>query len=315
METQISGHIDQPYQPNQPYNVSAAYHMPPTILEPAEYDADNGALRLDIKPFRLPTQEYGNPMFLQQLASLPMQTVSFGTRKYDWEYTLRHKAQPILPFLFLGPLPVVRDSKFIDENGITMVIAVRSAQAARQSPRLLDPARFPSCHLLETATFDVDSPYEIITRVRPILKLMNDHLEARTNKQALRSLNDVGGRIFVFCESGNERSPVLVASYLMLLYGLGWQAALNLIHAHRFSICLSSSMNDMLKTWEGILQAESDTAVALAPPVGNVHDPRNMRQRIVKRNIDDAYGSDDEMEDVGNVEIRAGIAPFKDSLV
>lgn len=301
------------YAANQPYTHRGAFQIPNTVLEPADINADNGILRLNRRPFNLTTLSYGNPGLLQAIATAPIKPASYAANKYNWSYQSRHSAQPVLPFLYLGPASVARDGDYVTKTGITMVISVRNASSARTQPRWLDPSLFAACSGLQTATFDVDNPYEFITRIRPIIKFMTDHLDAQTHGP-IRGLEDVGGAILVICESGNERSPALVAAYLMLLYGISWHESLNLIHTHRFSVCLSSGMNDMLKTWQGILQAESDVARRIDLTSGDLADgPRYTRQskKAMKRSIDDAYDSEDTIID-DEVTVRPGIAPFMD---
>lgn len=303
------------YTANQPYNQDIAYQSHTSILEPAEYNSDDGALQVTYRPFQLNSITYGNPALLRAMAAIPLPPTAYAGNKYAWKYDSRHEAQAILPFLYLGPTSAARDASYITRNAISMVIAVRSAQSARTQPKLLDPSRFPACANLQTATFDVDSPFDVIQRIKPILKAMTDHLEARTANTTLSSLQDVGGKILIFCESGNDRSPVLVAAYLMLIYGITWHQSLNFIHAYRFSVSLGGNMNEMLKTLEGMLRAEADTA-AVFNGIQSQHDAQNEGSgsgRASKRTIDDAYDSDETMTDDNDVSIRRGIAPFVDA--
>ena len=302
------------YTANQPYNQNPAYQLHATILEPAEYDSDDGSLKLTYRPFQLNSTIYGNPALLRELSAFRYRKVTHQTNKYIWKYEFRHKAQAILPYLHLGPAAVARDVVYITQNNISMVIAVRSAQSARTHPKLLDPSRFSSCANLQTATFDVDSPFHVIQGIQPMIKTMTDHLDAHTTIRPLTSLEDVGGRILVICESGNDRSPVLVAAYLMLLYGIAWHESLNLIHAYRFSVSLSGNMNHMLKTLDGMFRAEADTAVFNT--IANRHQAKEEGgegRRVSKRTIDDTCDSDETMTDEQEVSTRPGIAPFADA--
>lgn len=314
----MSSPTDHPgtnYIPNQPYNQNSAYQPHTTILEPAEYNNEDGSLQLTHRPFQLNSTTYGNPTLLRAISAVPLAPVAYASNRFRWKYESRHTAQAILPFLHLGPAPVARDAMYLMQNNITMVIAVRSAQSARAQPKWLDPSRFPSCANLQTATFDVDSAFDVIQRIKPILKMMTDHLEARTVNTTASSLHDIGGKILVFCESGNDRSPVLIAAYLMLIYGLLWHESLNLIHGFRFSVALSTNMNEMLKTLEGMFRAEADTA-AVFSGIQHQHQTQcgGMGHRgATKRTIDDAYDSDETMTDENEVLARPGVAPFIDT--
>lgn len=143
-----------------------------------------------------------------------------------------------------------------------------------------------------------------------MLKLMTDHLQGHTTASQINDMMDVGGRILIFCESGNDRSPVLIAAYLMLVYGLAWHESLNFIHGFRFSVSLNGSMNDMLKTWEGIVGAERDTAEAIRFDAASTAGVT----RKVKRTLDDAYDSDETMTDEFEVTTRPGVSPFVDTI-
>lgn len=303
------------YEANQPYNHDAAFQTPNTILEPAEVDSENGTLLLNYRPFNLNVSTYGDAALLRAIAAIPIQQASYAANKYNWTYKSRHSAQPILPFLYLGPASVARDATFISNIGITMVISVRSASSTKTQPKWLDPSRFPACAGLQTATFDVDNPFDVITRIRPIIESLTNHLAARTESRSFSRIEDVRGKILVICESGNERSPALVAAYLMLLYGITWHQSLNLIHTHRFSVCLNSGMNEMLKTWQDVLQAEFDVAPVIQSSVSLSNNLKTVAlpKRATKRSIDDAYDPDDTMTDEHETAIRPGIAPFMDS--
>lgn len=304
--------VGSTYEANQPYNNSDDFVPPNTILEPPDYNNGNGILRLRHKPFLLHNSAYGEPNFLRLLSSIPPPEVSFTASKYGWDYKKRHEAQAVLPFLYLGPFTAARNSDYLQKHGITMVVAVRSAQYALALPKGFNPAYFSACANLETATFDVDGPYDIITRIKPVLKIMTDHIQRRTGGNGVEKLPDVGGKILVFCETGNERSPVLVAAYIMLLYGVSWNESLNYIMAHRFSVCLPGGMLEMLKTWDGMLGAESAVA-AMTYNTGtiSISSSTYASGKSNKRSVDDAYDSDETMTDEKEVEVRPGIAPFR----
>lgn len=298
------------YIPNQPYNHNEAYHPHSTVLEPADFDSESGNLKLTCRPFCLPSDTCGDHDFLRAISLTLLAPTAYATNKCAWKYNERHSAQSILPFLYLGPASVARDSAYIKDKNITMAIVVRSAQSARTQPKWLDPSRFQSCANIQTATFDIDGPYDLIRRIKPMLKTMTDHLQSLTTASQLNTVNDVGGRILVFCENGNDRSPVLVAAYIMLVYGISWHESLNFIHAFRFSVSLNGGLNDMLRTWQGILQAESDTATF--PSKNGTSTSTCNAPRKVKRSIEDAYDSDETMTEDIEVATRPGVEPFAD---
>ena len=50
----------------------------------------------------------------------------------DWKYESRHHAQHVLPYLFLGPITAARDAKFLRDEGITMLLAVRDIRVVHR---------------------------------------------------------------------------------------------------------------------------------------------------------------------------------------
>lgn len=111
-------------------------------------------------------------------------------------------------------------------------------------------------------TVDVDTPYELRSKLRPAIKAINDHLEGSCDKLPITSLDDIKGKVLVYCESGSERSPILVAAYLMVVYGLQATTAMQMIQAHRFCLSPEDSMKEMLFDLEVYLRAEREVAEA-----------------------------------------------------
>jgi serine/threonine/tyrosine-interacting protein len=234
------------------------------------------------------SSEYGNPDFLQALRSSCNMT--FGHRMLSWEYNMRRSAQPILPFLLLGPSTVARDIDYVRNTGITMMISVRSAVSARASPKYMDASTFPSSADLSTLTIDLDSPYDLITRLPQTIKVMNDHLEKTCAKGSSGKVEDIKGKILVFCESGNERSTALVAAYLMILFGVDVVSAMQIIQSQRFCIAPEDGMKNMLTTFEDVLTAKRQVTM-------QNQGVTDINKKKAKRNVDTMYADEDEMMD------------------
>lgn len=232
--------------------------------------------------------EYGSPIFLAFLRSSC--SMIFNHQMLSWEYNMRRTAQPILPFLLLGPSTVARDINYVRDNGITMMISVRSAVAARAAPKYMDASTFASAAGLSTITLDLDSPFDLITRLPQTIKAMNDHLEGTCSKGMLGEVKNVKGKILVFCESGNERSTALVAAYLMILFGVDVVGAMQIIQSQRFCIAPEDGMKNMLTTFEDVLKAKREVRMQV---VGTTKESNKQ----LKRNIDMMYDDDDEMID------------------
>jgi serine/threonine/tyrosine-interacting protein len=252
------------------------------------------------------SSEYGNTVFLQVLRSSCNMTFNHGM--LSWQYSMRRTAQPILPFLLLGPSTVARDVNYVRETGITMLISVRSAVAARLTPRYMDASTFDSAAGLDTITLDLDTPFDLITRLPQTIKAMNDHLEGTCINDMPGKAAKINGKILVFCESGNERSIALVAAYLMTLFGLDVVGAMQIIQSQRFCIAPEDGMKNMLITFEDVLKAKKQVTT-------HTMGATNAVNKTLKRTIDTMYDDDDDMtEGDGNGEdagARKDWAPFQ----
>jgi serine/threonine/tyrosine-interacting protein len=301
------------YVPTQPYD-STRGNEPRRVVVPApelDFNGDDGKPAFhvrDVPPFQYGHQDFGPFVFLMSLRTL--HKLQLPHSMLAWKYEHRRLAQPILPFLLLGPSNTAQSSESVKENGITYMLSVRDGLVARRLPRYLDPASFTSAKGLETATFDLDNSYECIRNLRPVIKAINDHLQRHCTRNPIYHIGDVKGKVLVFCETGCERSPVIVAAYLMVVYGVDAITAIQIVQSQRFCISLAESMKNMLLNFENILVAERQVARE-TPGFGVLN-------KAGKRTRDGAFESDEEMEDVewpepnqGNG--RPGLAPFADS--
>ena len=241
----------------------------------------------------------------------------------SWKYGGRRDAQEILPFILLGPATVAKDAAFIRDTGVTLMLAVRDAKMAQRMPRLNDPARFPSSQGLVTATFDLSNAYDLVRHVRPIMKMINDHLEQSATQLPINSISDIRAKVLVFCESGNERSAVVVVAYIMIVYGVNAVTALQAVQSQRFCINAGEDMKAMLQTFEELLKAERQVATArtqdtqLIRNLSDTHRQLPTLNKSKKRTSDMYNDGDEDMEDVEedivNGSGRVGMAPYKDS--
>lgn len=221
---------------------------------------------------------------------------------------MRRTAQPILPFLLLGPSTVARDIGYVRNTGITMLISVRSGVAARAAPKYMEASVFASAAGLTTITLDLDTPFDLITRLPQTIKAMNDHLEGTCSAGMPGKVATINGKILVFCESGNERSTGLVAAYLMILFGVDVVGAMQIIQSQRFCIAPDDGMKNMLTTFEDLLRAKREVTMHT---MGTV----NQGNQKSKRNVDMMYDDEDEMMDGDTTSDDAGVrkdwAPFQ----
>lgn len=188
------------------------------------------------------------------------------------------------------------------------MISVRSAVAARAAPKYMDASMFASAAGLSTITLDLDTPFDLITRLPQTIKAMNDHLEGTCSKGMPGQVANINGKILVFCESGNERSTALVAAYLMILFGVDVVGAMQIIQSQRFCIAPEDGMKNMLITFQDVLRAKREVTTHTMGTTNEVN-------KKSKRSVDMMYDDDDQMtegnavsEDVG---VRKDWAPFQ----
>lgn len=313
------------YKASQPY-VQSRPEAPRYVVPPPNLDYETGKPIFTLNntaPHVDGSTEFGNPVFLRALVSRGAYHVKH--LGLEWKYDQRRAAQKILPFLFLGPGTAAQDVSFVRTQGITMLVAARSASAARLQARLLDPSKFASSTGLETLTLDLDSPYDMITKLPPAIKAINDHLEQSCKLRLPSSLDDIPAKVLVFCESGNDRSATVVTAYLMVLYGLGAVEAMQLVQSQRFCLAIEDGSKNMLQTFEDILKAKRDVAIEheldIQLPLAPMQKPDSIFSGSTaarKRSYDIANESDEDMENRESVEGdeevegRLGQAPFQD---
>ena len=227
---------------------------------------------------------------------------------------MRRQAQPILPYLYLGPSAAARDIDALKREGITLLLVIRSTMTA--AARLLSGERVASQLGIEATAIDVAWNPELIAAFPRITKVINDHLISVYRQRSTPSLSAPNispstspGKVLVFCESGNERSATVVAAYLMAMHDLDVVGAIQFIQSQRFCVAFDDSLKNLLYSYQQLLEAQRSVSVAQrqqrAPSVG------------AKRARDDLTEEEDDMDldYVGDVERfrgRCGFAAFYD---
>lgn len=179
-----------------------------------------------------------------------------------WAYELRHKAQEIIPGLWIGPLRMLRDTEFIQNNNIRVLISVTDV---RTVPVVLRDVYIPSkeylCHSIDPGNHSTN-PLAIV----PQLAGTCDIIKNAQN-------NGVG--TFIFCETGNEQSAVVAAAYIMHDRGIDLIPAIQIVQSRRFSILLDDAAKHNLQTFADICKvrsAESSGAYSTARKKSRVRD-------------------------------------------
>ena len=86
---------------------------------------------------------------------------------------------------------------------------------------------------------------DLIRTFPTAIEKINQHLVEEFRKQGgVDKIRDhvsekpsTWGKVLVFCESGNERSPAVVAAYLMAAYQIDFIKAIQYVQQHRFCVC------------------------------------------------------------------------------
>jgi hypothetical protein len=186
----------------------------------------------------------------------------------NWSYESRRVAQPILDYLYLGPMTVARNRQWLREQGITMLLAARDAQQAGLNLMAID--RVAQELGIEAQYVDVSGYHELIRAFPSAVRKVNDHMIRIYREQAVDATNvnvqngammiDEAnfrrGKVLVFCETGNGRSAGIVAAYLMAVLGMDMVEAYRFVGYKRFCVCMDEDLKHTLKAYEDILLAQ-----------------------------------------------------------
>ncbi|KGO75221.1 Dual specificity phosphatase [Penicillium italicum] len=251
------------------------------------------------------------------------------TRRFNpsqWNYDMRRQAQPILPFLSLGPSSCLRDVDYIRSQGFTLLLAIRSRHSALA--RLVSGEKAAAEAGIMADTVDVLDNQELISAFPRAIRRINDHLagvDAGPDGMALDGQQQKR-KVLVFCESGNERSASVVIAYIMVMLNVQSVEATHMIQQRRFCVSIEDNMKYILSSFESILSAKRDVerakritvrgAASLAPP-----SPPQMLTK--KRSFHDHRNDDLALEE-GEMDVdededpyfaRKPSAPFQDRVI
>lgn len=301
---------------------------PPSVWIPSPVLNNNE--ELSIEPSA--SHDYGstgfaNVDFLEEV-TYPKVETSIASAILDWNHQQRWTAQLILPFLYLGPSSMARDDVFLREQGITMILRIRTLLTSGY--KIL--AAMAPDQDIEIHDINVRGAQDLIAAFPQGIELINAHMSAyRGQSQELSaslpsSATSLLGKVLVCCETGNECAPCMVAAYLMAMYTINFVKAIQIIQAQRFSAIFGDEARNMLQTYYTILQAKQ---TVIQSRTGNVNQtlPQNEDRgqllattppKANKRSLDEVY--DDGMnpsvaydsELAHAIDGRDGQAPFQD---
>lgn len=246
---------------------------------------------------------------------------------YYWPYEARREAQQILPFLYLGPLSSARDRSFLAQEGITMILAIRSTLVPQKN--VLDGRKVSDDLGLEFRSVDIDDRFNFVSSFGRGVGLINAHLTTvygepmRKLKGRWRLIevedekadsNMTGhlGKVLVYCESGIGGSAAVVVAYILAMYDLSVKDAVNLVQLRRGCASFAGGLSEGLSSFADIVAAERSVKNARFFGPGDSGGNRGSK-RALEEAEDFAGGSGDKQDPCAS-RGRPGAAPFRDWL-
>ncbi|KAK4163188.1 protein-tyrosine phosphatase-like protein [Cladorrhinum sp. PSN259] len=172
-----------------------------------------------------------------------------------WKYESRRQAQPILDFLYLGPSSVTKDHAFLTSAGITLILAIRDA---RFGGMFANCQRAANTLGISADTVDITPGQDLIKSFGVVVKIINEHLLHVYSA----SNGDRKGRVLICCETGNDRSALMAAAYIMTVFGLDLVTTVQFMTLQRFCVTFGDEMKFLLQTYDDILRARRDVSRA-----------------------------------------------------
>ena len=292
---------------------------------------DNGVVFVDKKLFSPATHQLAEGDFIPpgffSRAHLDGFTRRFNTSQ--WSYEMRREAQPILPFLSLGPSACLRDREALHNQGFTLLLAIRNTHSAQA--RLFSGDKVAAELGIQSDTIDVLDNQELISAFPRAIRRINDHLasmDVHDHGDVPAVMVPTKKKVLVFCESGNERSAGVVIAYIMAMLNHDTMHATRMVQQRRFCVSIEDPLKRVLTAFESILVAKRDVECAkcmatqsgvpnLAPqPVSHVLLAR--KRSFQYRRAEDVEMDDGVMDVDGDEDLlpeRKPVAPFQDRVV
>lgn len=224
-----------------------------------------------------------------------------------WNYEQRRDAQPILDYISIGPVSIVRNHDWVRQHNVTMVVVVRDARMA--ATRLLSVDKASEACAFEYYYVNVESWFRLIHDLPEIIHNLNSHmLRVHNTPLPHGSPPDAPprvGNILVTCDTGNDRSAAIVAAYIMAMFSTTMFKAVQFISIQRFCCTFDEEIKRMLQTWEDILRAKA----FVSAHADNATTQATSQIRNSKRGVDDMMAVDCDMDD-GGVRLDSDVDRF-----
>lgn len=210
-------------------------------------------------------------------------------RSVSWTYPMRHAAQSILDFLYVGPQSVVRDAEWLRSEGVTMAVVAHDVGFGSIIGSFVQRCAAPLG--IETVLVPVASSRDLMTSFDDIIRAINQNIVSVYRKAGRK------GKVLITCQTGNDRATVIAAAYLMSVFGVGLVDAVNFVMAQRFCANFDEESKRCLEAWEAILQARKDVhgaktqSGAFSAGAGTAVAPEGAGK---KRRIEDTRDEEDE---------------------
>lgn len=287
--------------------------MPPRIIVPPP------ALATDIPSLTIGSSFIDVDMAF--LNDMDLENTVQQNSMLDWAYEHRRQAQMILPWLFLGPMLAAKDTAFLQREGITMVLAVRS-----QANSMMGAVNAAAHSGVQVATIEASNYFDLTGQLTATTRTINEHV-ARFRQQTLQQTGTPTlGKVLVFCESGNEKSAAVIAAYLMeTLDNFDHIKAMQVCQAQRFCVNFEDSIKHMLHChWDILLarrsvstfeaQASTEhpgTKVPNASGPGELSAPISKNKRTIEAMHDKDVDMDEPDEWDASRFVGRDFAPFQ----
>ncbi|KAI5287012.1 hypothetical protein KEM54_006309 [Ascosphaera aggregata] len=171
-----------------------------------------------------------------------------------WTYEMRRTAQPILPYLYLGPVSAAKDIEFLQKEGITLLLAVRSRRSVQS--QLVSGDKAAAALGIQSKYIEVDNEQDLISSLQAIIQQINDHLCRCAFHRSRNNIEDEPyKKVLVFCDSGNNYSAGVVAAYLMAMFNFDAAKAMSNVAVRRLSVSFDEPMRRSLRAFEDIIMA------------------------------------------------------------
>lgn len=302
--------ISSLYAPNQPYF--------PGVIDKGFANQALVAVGVDpmrvlplSPPFPNPPQHLACPDFFNHF---DQEIFERGFDGVYWKYIMRREAQAILPFLWIGPASTARNAEYLKENGITLLLGIRTTHPSHTL--IVNGTRAAEKLGIQCEHIAVDGLNELVRLMPNIIRGINEHV-CRCPRHAPPTETPKLNKAMVFCETGNEKSLAVVVGYLMAMVGLDLATAAHNVQARRLCANFDESQRYMLASFEALLNAQRDVARAheaqsLAPESpGSTQQARRKRSFVdAGMEMDNANG--DGAAGLGNDEVRQQPPPFCD---